>query len=114
MNEYSDLEAAIDDEDANLLENTNFEEIDWPNVFCDLPFVNLSIGNHKAHFCCYARSKYWVKYAGDDLTILDVWNNPKFVEARKFMHEGKASEVCKVTCPHLPNGGLKNALMRNS
>lgn len=85
--------------------------VPWKKVFCHQPFSNLSVGHNRAKFCCYARPEYTVFYAGDDLTIQDIWNNPKFQEARQNMFEGEAEKVCKPTCPHLRHGGFKNAFV---
>ena len=83
--------------------------IDWPNVFCHMPFINLSAGHHRFQFCCYATSKWQNSYfEGDNISLMDLWNDPLFVEAREHMYAGRAHVVCKPTCPHLKSGGVKN------
>jgi MoaA/NifB/PqqE/SkfB family radical SAM enzyme len=84
--------------------------IDWKNVFCHQPFVNFAVGHYRASFCCFAKPEFRkINFDDDSLTIMDLWNHHKLVEARKLMYEGKADEICSETCPHLCKGGLRHS-----
>jgi MoaA/NifB/PqqE/SkfB family radical SAM enzyme len=86
------------------------KDIDWKNVFCHQPFVNFAVGHYRASFCCFAKPEFRkINFEDDSLTIMELWNHPKIVEARRLMYEGKADEVCSETCPHLFKGGLRHS-----
>lgn len=88
--------------------------IAWKDVFCHLPFTNLSVGHNRAHFCCWATQKYnSIGFYGDDIGVEDLWNHPTLVEAREFMLAGQAEKVCRPNCPHLAGGGVKSAFLRD-
>jgi MoaA/NifB/PqqE/SkfB family radical SAM enzyme len=83
--------------------------IDWKNVFCHQPFVNFAVGHYRASFCCFAKPEFRkINFDDDSLSIMDLWNHNKIVEARRLMYEGRADEICSENCPHLYNGGLKH------
>ena len=76
-----------------------------------MPFINLSLGAGKAHFCCYSKEKYNAINIREFEYIEDIYNHPNIVEARELMFEGKFNDVCRPECPHLIMRGVKNDLV---
>ena len=79
----------------------------YGNFFCDMPFINLSVGSEKAHFCCYAKVKYTSINISDRDSIEDIYNHPTIVEARGYMYTGEYDKVCRPQCPHYSKGGCR-------
>lgn len=113
--DLGDIARLIDEEDSfeQELEKGDNTGVNWSKIFCHQPFINMSVGHHRTTFCCFAKGYYNATFAGEDLKLEEIWNNPRFVEARQHMLEGRADLVCKATCPHLTHGGLKNVLVRD-
>jgi MoaA/NifB/PqqE/SkfB family radical SAM enzyme len=66
---------------------------------CSAPFTTMQMNGPKnANFCCYSTAEY--RNIPVDATggLLDAWNHPKFVEARRYFHEGKYEKVCRLHC----------------
>lgn len=102
----------VDDSDEYLdyeEESKTNKFIDWKRVFCHQPFANLSAGHYRLNFCCFAKRQFStaMSFDNDELTVMDLWNHPKIVEARRLMYEGRADLVCRTDCPFLATGGLK-------
>lgn len=91
------------------------QSIKASEFFCHMPFINLSFGDGRAHFCCYAMDEFlFVPYSDECKKIDEIWNSPKFQEARRLMYENPEEAktgICKPICPYY-NSGLRSPFLK--
>jgi sulfatase maturation enzyme AslB (radical SAM superfamily) len=72
--------------------------------FCHMPFINLSFGDGRSHFCCYAKEEFlFIPYEDGCKKINEIWNSQKFQEARRLMYENPEEarrRICEPVCPY--------------
>lgn len=66
---------------------------------CTAPFTTLQVNHPQyANFCCYSTAPYRSVKIDSSGSLMDAWNAPEFVEARRHFLAGEYEKTCLPNC----------------